>query len=396
MLGRLRLGDLGFFGSNPELQFGAEYDDGTPRALAGFRVGSPFGLAGADLNVLHRQGLGGESETDFGVRYLLFENLSLTLTEQLTWGQESDLLVGLETGFDNAALLGDDAYRGRTSVSTQYELPGGSSPEAGRARLGLRTQLPLSDVWSVDGSFEQLLDLTGDDDVSAATLGTDYDTDDLDAEASYQFSLEGAQARHLLGAGANFRVNDGLFGGVNVLASLEPGATETPAQGFSFNVAGAYRSVGLDVLTSHTARFGSLAPETGAELTGDLRAALPLGVAFDLRGSYLYRSEATVGLVDLTALGATFYPWQGGGVGLYGQLFHLWTSSEFVPGVSLELSQEVICGLYAVGGYNFGGLSDPLGAGYGGAGFFVRLDLVADERFSCDPASSGTETGGAR
>lgn len=44
-----------------------------------------------------------------------------------------------------------------------------------------------------------------------------------------------------------------------------------------------------------------------------------------------------------------------------------------------KLSQRVICGLYAVGGCNFGGIDDPLGPG-----FFVRVDLIADEQFVCE------------
>ncbi len=396
VLGRYRVSDeaaLGSFvlGSSPELQLGAEVDtslgdernDWVPRALGGFRVQTPFGLPDAEVSVLHRQGLLSTlpSETDFGVRYRLLENLSLTVTERLTWGVESDLLVGLETGFDNASLLGGARYRGQTSVSTQYEIPGGLSADAGRARLGLRTQYPLSDTWSIDGSIEQILDFSDGGSRSAASFGTTYDTDDVDAQASYQFSLDAGLTRHLLSAGSNFRVNDHLFGGVNALYSLEQG-TEEP-QGFSFNVAGAYRGAVIDVLTSHTGLFGSLSPD-GSQLTGDVRAALPLGQLFDLRGSYLYRSKAVVGLQDVTALGVGVYPWMGGSVALYGQLLHLWTPGTYLPGVSLELSQEVFCGLYAVGGYNYGGLSDPLGPGYGGEGFFIRVDIIADEQFTCE------------
>ncbi len=399
VLGRYRVGSeaaLGSFvlGSNPELQLGAEVDtslsdtrnDWVPRALAGFRVQTPLGLSDAELSVLHRQGLLSTlpSETDFGVRYRLLENLSLTVTERLTWGIESDLLVGLETGFDNASLLGGTRYRGQTTLSTQYELPGGVSADAGRARLGLRTQYPLSNAWSIDGSLEQLLDFSDGGSRSAASFGTTYDTDDVDAQASYQFSLADSLTRQLLSAGSNFRVNDHLFGGVSALYSLELGGADTEGslQGFSFNIAGAYRGAVIDVLMSHTALFGSLAPG-GAELTGDVRAAVPLTDLFDLRGSYLYRSEAATGLQDVAALGVGVYPWNGGSVALYGQLFHLWTPGTYLPGVSLEVSQEVFCGIYAVGGYNYGGLTDPLGPGYGGEGFFIRVDVIADERFSC-------------
>ena len=405
VLGRYRVGAeaaLGSFvlGSNPELQLGAELDtnlagernDWVPRALAGVRVQTPLGLADAELSVLHRQGLLSTlpSETDFGVRYRLLDSLSLTVTERLTWGLESDLLVGLETGFDNASLLGGTRYRGQTSVSTQYELPGGVSADAGRARLGLRTQYPLSNAWSIDGSLEQLLDFSDGGSRSAASFGTTFDTEDVDAQASYQFSLENNLSRHLLSAGSNFRVNDGLFGGVNALYSLELGdrtGAEGPSQGFSFNVAGAYRGAVLDVLTSHTGLFGSLSPG-GLQLTGDVRAAVPVGNLLELRGSYLYRSEAATGLRDVAALGVGVYPWQGGSVSVYGQLFHLWQPDPdtFLPGASLEVSQEIVCGLYAVGGYTYGGLTDPLGPGYGGEGFFIRVDVVADERFSCGGA----------
>ena len=96
VLGRYRVGAeaaLGpvVLGSSPELQLGAELDTGmgnqrndwVPRALAGFRVQTPFGLPDAELSVLHRQELLSTlpSETDFGVRYRL-ENLSLTVTER--------------------------------------------------------------------------------------------------------------------------------------------------------------------------------------------------------------------------------------------------------------------------------------------------------------------------
>ena len=165
--------------------------------------------------------------------------------------------------------MGSTRCLGQTSVSTQYEIPGGVSADAGRARLGLRTQYPLSNAWSIDGSLEQILDFSDGGSRSAALLGTSFDTGDVNAPASYQFNLEDNLSRHLLSAGSNFRVSTELFGGVNALYSPELGArtgAEGRPQGFSFNVVGAYRGAVIDVLTSHTGLFGSLSPG-GSQLT---------------------------------------------------------------------------------------------------------------------------------
>ena len=419
---------LGLYrGEGFDLQFGANLEGGLLRPLVGGNLYDLFGWQGSRLGVVHRQGLGADarSVTQFSAAFPLLEFLSLTLSDELVWGDGNALLLGLEATLqhdrvraslcrtlncaDPSRALGN-LSGGSTTVTAQYELPGGVSAAAGRVRLGLDTTLPLSETLSLQFGAEYRRGLSSADGVQgdaqkdtqvAVRAGANYDTDDLDAALRYEVSWNPAASKHVIVGGSTFALSDRLYGSVTGTYLYD----SAQGSGASFGVAGAYRGERLVLLTNNEARFGALSREGGVRggtgqgdtgrgnigrgdsVWGDTRATWTLGERYDLRFGYAYRYLVGESYLDLVNVGGGFYAWQGGNVLVQARLFNDWTAQERAFGVGLEVSQRLGCGVYGVAGYNLGGLDRDYGAVYGGSGVFVRLDAVFDEQWTCGRAA---------
>ena len=375
-----------------DAQFGVNVESSLLRPLLGFNFYDLFGWRGSRVGAVHRQGVGAEarSVTQFSAAFPLLSNLSLTLTDELVWGNSNALLVGLEASLDNSRTLSslcrtlecafDPATPlGTTTVTAQYELPGGLSAEASKVRLGLDTTYPVTENLSVDLGAEHRRDLN--DPAQTTTVlrtGATYDTEDFDTSVRYEVSFDPTHTKHVITAGSNFALNERWFGsltGTYVLDSADK-------SGFSFSVASAYRGDRLSVLTQNTVQFSDLASE-GDNLTGDTRLTWRLAERYDLRLGYAYRWLVGDSYFDLLNLGLSLHAWEGSNVLAQLRFFNDWTLGERAFGAGLEVSQRLGCGVYGVAGYNLGGLDRDYGSVYGGNGAFIRLDVVFDEQWTC-------------
>ncbi len=387
---------LGLYqGGGFDLQFGVNFEDGLFRPLVGGNLYDLFG-EGSRLGVVHRQGLGAgaRSVTQFSAAFPLYSGLSLTLSDELVWGNSNALLVGLEATVEHdrvrASLcrtleceLEPALSLGSTTVTAQYELPGGVSAAAGRVRLGVDTTLPVSEALSFQFGAEYRRSLSGADTTEAALrAGAVYDSDDIDAALRYEVSWNPTATKHVVFGGSTFALSERLYGSVTG-TYLTDGAR---GSGFTFGVAGAYRGERVSLLTNNQAQFGALSRD-GDAVWGDSRLTWTLHERYDLRFGYAYRFLVGESYLDLVNVGGSFYVWQGGNVLAQARLFNDWTNSERAFGVGLEVSQRLGCGVYGVAGYNLGGLDRNYGAVYGGGGLFVRLDAVFDEQWTCGRAA---------
>ena len=358
-----------------DAQFGLNLADEGLRPLSGATFYNLGGWQGSRFGVLHRQSLSGNasSVTEFGVALPILSNLNLILTDELVWGQSNALLVGLESDLNT-----------RTRLSAQYELPGGSSSVGGSLRLGAETSLPVSDTVSIELGAErvQRFGLSSDTAVRVAAL---YDTRELDSSLKYELGFSNERFKQSLSANLNAALSDRFYAGLNGLYILDAGTT-----GYSFGVDAAYRGTRWTWLATNEAVFGRLAPE-GAQVTGDSRLSYLLNERVDVRSGYAYDWRVGTSYLDVLSLGVNAQVWDGGAVLAQGRYFRDWTSSEDAFGLGLELSQNLGCGVYGVGGYNLGGpdanASEAYAGIYGGNGAFIRLDVVFDEQWRCDAAS---------
>lgn len=389
-------------GRDPDVQLGVQHRGGAWRAVAGAGLSEPFGLEGAGLELLHRQGLGRDvrSVSSFGVSVRLLDHLAVRLTDELTWGVGHRLLAGLEATLEHdralALLCGasgpcrdprPEQPLGETRLLAQYEIPGGAAAGGGRVRLALDTRLPLTERLRLEPSAERIVDL--DDPARNATvlaLGARWDDRDLDAEASAETRLAAA-VKVALRAHATFALADDLYGDVRAAWLRDPSGA--PAEGFRLEGAVAYRGDTLTVLADH-ALEGGLYADGATRLRGDTRLDVRVDPEWSVRAGHLYELEPGTGLLDLWSLGAAARSWPGGEIGVYLRLANDWGVGAHSPGLGLEVGQALGCGATGVAGVNlfdgvgFGG--EMAGAIYTGPGVYLRLDLAFDEAWSCDAA----------
>ncbi len=406
-----------FFGRDPSAQFGVQYDvdrgsiakNGASalRGVIGAGLSDTFGVSGLGVNVTHRQSLGrGTSITDFSVSYQILNNLTLRITEQLEWGNSSQLIVGLESGFENSDFLSTlcqttlcdfndpTVNLGTTRVTAQYELSGGTSGQAGAISLAANTEVPVNENVTVNAGASQRLDLQDDSkNETVLSVGVAYDEPEVvRGEVSYDLRF-GVSLKQVLFAGATFAVSDRLYGQttVDVLGDSASSTDGKTNSGFKFTLAGAYRGDVLSVLARHELRAGRFEENNATALTGDTRVNYLLNEVWSLRGSYIYDVQTELGFRDMFSLGASAYLWEGGYVTGYGRLFHNWQDAIWSSGVTLEASQSLACGVYGVGGVNlFDGTSQNYGGVFGEPGVFLRLDVVFDEEWRCGDIHLGS------
>ncbi|MDZ7703735.1 MAG: hypothetical protein U5L04_04525 [Trueperaceae bacterium] len=389
--GVFSLGEIDGVGDNVSARVGGQLDNGDPRLDAGLSLLNVFGLERTRLELYHAQGLGGATSlTTLTAGYQLLENLELELSDTLEWGIGNTLLVGLVTEIDNRAVLGRAADFGSSTLRANYRIPGGVSAAAGELNIGVSTSLPLSERLSFEPSFEQVLDFD-DSSNNATVLATAlrYDDDDGDGNARLETRFGPGGTKLLFSGGANLADTDPLFWGVGTSVLYE--AARTPSFGLSLRLDSAYRGDGLTFLGTSQLYAGSLSDSGGFELLGDLRFEVPIAARTDARLGYRYRYLEESRYQDLITLGSSVGLWQGGSAGLYGRLFNDYDLGSEL-GFTLELSQQLACGLYGVAGYSSGGTSDPV---FGRNGFQLRLDVAVDEQWRCgrrerDPADEAS------
>ena len=393
-------------GTRPRLELGVQADAGGARALGSVALRDVLGLAGSEARVTHLQGLGVDvaSSTDLSLAYRVSDALEVRLTDRIVWGRGHSLLVGLRSGFEHAELalracqagLGpcdpDAALAlGRSTVTAQYEIPGGVSASAGSLRVGLDTRLPLGERWSVEGSVAQQLDLAdAARNATVLTAGMTYDGDTLDASARYEVRFTGEGTKQVATAGATGALGAVGFGSVQLRYLDDPAAD--PRHGFGVSVAAAYRGDRVSLLTHHRGRLGSLQALGGRELEGDTRLTWTLTPALALQVGHAYQLLPDDALVDMLSLGVSAYAWEGGSVSAYGRALHDWGAGEVSLGAGIEVAQALGCGVYGVAGANlWEGIGMDHGATFARPGVYVRVDVVFDEQWRCGRGADGGE-----
>ena len=385
-----RLGDI----ADSELRFGLGFEnrlqqDIAWRALAGVSLRELFGLRAARFDLEHRQSLvsHASSISDIRLSLPLIANLNLDLINELEWGQQNRLLVGLSSTLQHSDIFGLSAADfGSTRLQARYELSGGLSDEAGRLRVGLSSSYPVRPGLSLEAGLEQNLRLHGNDDRSNETIlrsGLRFDHDDWDSSARYELRLAD-NTKHVVTAGVNAAIDDNFF--VSATLNYSHDNQGDPRSGLRFSIASAYRSAAFDLLSHHQADFGLFDPEGEEGFKGDFRLLIPLELGgeflrdWQLQLGYIQRSSRALGYRDMINLGLSAGLWPHGRLTLLGSLFQDYPRNNRSLGLTIELSQAIACGGYGVIAYSTGGVSDPM---FGHRGLQVRLELIADEQWRC-------------
>jgi len=243
--------------------------------------------------------------------------------------------------------------------------------EAGRARVGLDTTIPISPALSAQLGGEAVLK-PGAPLEASASAGLVYQQDLSRASARAQFSLTPAGIKQVYTAAAVLQPSDNLV----LSPSLE--FTAGPeGSGLRFSAAGAYRGPNWSALTNHTARTGLFAPN-GDELAGELQAAWQPSERFSVRGGLAYKLSGGVFTGQVNA-GASYFFTDLLGAGVSGSYLFQPATGTGKLALGLEGNLRLSTDLVLTGGVNLVGFSG-LGSVSTAPGFFVRLDFKFDER----------------
>lgn len=409
-------GDFGI-ANRLEAEAGVGIRNDVPRLRFGVTFSDLVGIDGIRAEILHLQSLGDEpSVSELSLSYEIIENLSLEVTDRLEWGVDNALLIGLVSRFDNGDLFGSAANFGSSQLRAQYELPRGISNTGGTVRLGASTSYAATDTVSLEGSFDQLLDLddaddaderdsntatTGDATIIAAALR--YDDRDLDAQLRYEVRFDEVGTKHVGNAGLNVALSNRLF--ASLTADVIADDSRDPDFGLRVSAAAAYRGEVINLLTNNRLDTGAFEVNGGTVLEGDWRVDVPLDELLDLdpnltvRAGYAYRyreagslndstnntnnntvTDNDSGYRDMISVGVSVEPWRGGSLTGYGRRFHDYDRDITAWGFTVEAAQRVACGSYGVLAYSFDDIPDPV---FSQEGLQVRLDVVADEQWRC-------------
>jgi hypothetical protein len=360
-----------------------------------------YGTAGLEvplgalrLGALQRVPLIG-SATDYGdttlsLEYALSQSFSIRLSDRLVYepgGVRQTLFVGARGSFSNAELLRlttgnaeqiPDSF-GSTNIAAGYEWSN-LAGDAGRARVGLDTSIPLGGGFNAQLGGEAVFAANGNVTGSVAT-GVLFQGDTAQFSARAQFAFTPTGIKQVYSAGATIRVSEEFVISpsveYNALPSFEPRAVgDSVRDGGRFSVAAAWRAERASLLTNHTGRFGNYAPN-GDELQGELQFGYAAEERLYLRSSLAYKFASSV-LTAQATVGATYYLTDVFGLGANAAFMFQPATGVSRFGFGLEGSWRIVDNLAFSAGFNFVGFNG-IGSFSSAPGFFLRLDWLFNE-----------------
>ncbi len=365
----------------------------TNTALYGtFGVDVPLGAI--KLGLLERVPfLGGPSDygdTTISLEYAISASFGLRLADVLTYepnGVRQQLDFSARGAFANSEILrvlGGNLSEipnvfGTTNLAASYALDN-LVGDAGRARVGLDTTIPLGSNWSAQlGGEANFAPIT---DTSASVFaGALYNSTNTQASARVQLSFQPTGIKQVYTLGGVFRSSDSLVISPSLEYDVLP-AFVTLTNGSSvrdggrYSIAAAWRAERVSVLTNNTGRFGIYAPK-GDEIEGEIQLGYQSDERLFFRSGLAYKLALGV-FTTQASVGATYFVTDSFGVGA-NAAFML----QPVTGISkiafgLEGSLRVLNGLVLSAGFNFLGFTGI--GGFTQPGFYLRLDWKFDER----------------
>lgn len=327
-------------------------------------------------------------DTAMRLEYKVNQNLRLTVSNRLSYepnGIRQTLGIGATSTFSNrellrflgGAILENPLGFGSTNLAIGYELDT-LSGTAGRARVGLDTQIPLTANWATDLSGEMIVSnsITG-----SLGLGLRLNNTDTQGSTRVQLSFDPNGIKQVYSlvlvakTSQEFSISPSLE--YTVLPNFVTVGTRNLRDGGRYSLALAWRSDDLAILSNHTGRFGISAPQNDF-LQGEIQFGYHANENLFLRTGAAYRLELNPSLATLQFnAGSTWFLTREFGLGANANV--LWqpstSTSKFAFGVeaSLLLTKGVLgtVGFNLIGFSGFTGTTNP--------GIYFRLDFIFDE-----------------
>jgi hypothetical protein len=325
------------------------------------------------------------------------KNFSVLLRDKLTYewnGVRQNISFGVQGAFSNGELLrnlfGNESVVpsafGQTNVFATYDLDTVNG-DAGRARVGLATTIPLSDVFSVQLGADVNLTPNASEPRAGINLGALYSDSSVKANARAQFSFLPTGTKQVYTAGLIAQLGEQFTISPQIEYAYDPSLWSNPgatfADGGTFSIAFAYRGNNWSILSNNTAKFG-VYRGTGATATDLLEGEFQFGyqaseVTF-WRAGVAYRLPFQAGAFTIQlSSGITQFVSDSFAIGAQGAI-------NFQPGTGtiggafgIEGSLRLVDNLLFTVGYNFVGINNAIGNTFR-PGVYFRLDWKLDER----------------
>jgi hypothetical protein len=329
-------------------------------------------------------------DTTLSIEYALSSNFSIRLADALTYEPDfirQALSLGATGRFSNTELLRlagvgnlekqPDTF-GTTNIAASYET-NNTSGDAGRARVGVDTNIPLGNNWSTQIGGEALFspNVTG-----AVSLGARYATDDLQGGAKLQLGFSSAGIKQVYTISGIAKISSELTISTSleydVLPEFVKLANDTLVQdGGRYSIAAAWRSDDWNILTNHTGRFGVYAP-TGDTIQGEIQFGYNGFERLFIRAGAAYKLNSSAFTAQLGA-GFTYFVTDTLGVGANAAYQFQPATSTARLSFGVEASYRILNGFVVTGGFNFTGFQG-ISSLSTAPGFYLRFDFKFDER----------------
>jgi uncharacterized repeat protein (TIGR01451 family) len=365
----------------------------TNTALYG-TFGAELPLGAIKLGLLERVPFIG-GKTDYGditisLDYAISSSFGVRLADVFTYepnGVRQQLNFSARGAFANSEILrvlgGNIAQVpgvfGSTNIAASYALDN-LSGDAGRARVGLDTTIPLGGNWSAQlGGEANFVPVAGT--TASLFTGALYNSRDTQASARVQFSFQPGGIKQVYTLGGIFRSSDNLVISPSIEYDVLPEFVtltnnSSVRDGGRYSIAAAWRSDRLSILTNNTGRFGIYAPK-GDEIEGEVQLGYQSDERLFFRSGIAYKLALGI-FTAQASVGATYFVTDTIGIGANAAYLLQPATGISKIAFGLEGSFRVLNGLVFSAGFNFQGFTGI--GGFTQPGFYVRLDWKFDER----------------
>jgi hypothetical protein len=388
--------DFGVFSANAglSLQFSKPANaTSTNTALYG-TFGAAVPLGAIKLGFLQRVPfLGGQADygdTTISLDYSITSSFGIRLADVLTYepnGVRQNLNFSARGGFSNAEILrvlGGNVPEipgvfGTTNIAASYQFDN-LSGNAGQARVGLDTTIPLGNNWSAQlGGEANFVPVNGS--TASVFAGALYNNNTTQASARAQLSFQSTGIKQVYTAGGIFRVGNDLVISPSIEYDVLPEFVtltnnSSVRDGGRYSIAAAWRADRLSVLTNNTGRFGIYAPK-GDEIEGEVQLGYQSDERLFFRSGLAYKLALGI-FTGQASIGATYFVTDTLGIGGNAAFLFQPATGQTKTSFGLEGSFRVLNGLVLSAGFNFTGFTGI--GGFTQPGFYVRLDWKFDER----------------
>ena len=359
-------------------------------------AGVEISLGFARLSVLQRVpvigGVTDYGDTTLALQIPLSSAFSLRLSDKLTYvwnGVQQQITFGVTGSFTNNELLrtltGNEALIpeafGQTNVSADYQIDTVSG-NAGRARVGFETNIPLSDTFSLQLGGEAVFSPNANEPRGSVTIGGLYRDTGVQGSVRTQFSLLPQGLKQVYTAQLIAQASPEFVVSPTIEYAVDPSLWGTAgakfADGGYFSVAAAYRGNNWSLLVNNVGKFGLYSP-TGDKIEGELQFGYQASEVFFLRSSAAYRYLFGGAFTAQVGAGLQYFLTDSFAIGAQGALQFQPSTGFFGYAAGLEGSLRVVNNLLFTVGFNFVGLSNSLTSSFA-PGLYFRLDWKLDER----------------